>query len=239
MINKHCTWVILSLLFAGTALANEPAFTPTSQYHRLEMQGWTVLVNPELDNHPKLRDDTLELLGDHLYRITRKIHQPALNHLREQKVWVEYEMPKTACMCYHLSRDWLGPNGYNPEKEGSIEVGNAKAFLKWTQDQPWMVLHELAHGYHHQVLGYGHVGVRSAWEAKAKQGDYDEVFDINGRTRKHYALTNDTEYFAETTESFFGTNDFHPFVRGELMRVDPKGAKLMKETWFGKQIKNE
>ena len=234
---KSPIWIILILLLSAAAQAGEPAYTPTEKYHRMEIQGWTVLVNPELNKHAQLRADTLELLGNHLYRITRKIPQPALDRLREQKVWVEYEMPKTACMCYHVSRHWLKPNGYNPDKEGSIEIGNAKAFLEWTQSQPWMVLHELAHGYHHLVLGYGHPGVRGAWEAKVKQGDYEEVFDINGRTRKHYALTNDTEYFAETTEAFFGTNDFHPFVKGELMRVDPLGVKLMQETWFGKQKK--
>ena len=40
------------------------------------------------------------------------------------------------------------------------------------------------------------------------------------------------EYFAETTEAYFGTNDFHPFVRGELLTVDPSCAKLMQNTWF-------
>ena len=45
-----------------------------------------------------------------------------------------------------------------------------------------MVIHELAHGYHHLVLGYEHPGVRGAWEAKVQEGDFDEVFDINGRT---------------------------------------------------------
>jgi len=238
VINKYFIGVIFSLLCASISHANPPGFTPTEDYQRQNMQGWTILVNPALNKHPKLHADTLALLNDHLYRITRKIPQPALDHLREQKVWVEYKMPKTACMCYHVSRHWLGPNGYNPEKEGSIEVGNAQAFLEWTQGQPWMVLHELAHGYHHQVLGYGHPGVREAWEAKVKQGDYDEVFDINGRNRKHYALTNDTEYFAETTEAFFGTNDFHPFVKGELMKIDPKGTRLMEKTWFGKQKKH-
>ena len=64
------------------------------------------------------------------------------------------------------------------------------------------------------------------------QGDYEEVLHINGKMRKHYALTNQMEYFAETTEAYFGTNDFHPFVRGELLKVDPIGAELMQEIWF-------
>jgi hypothetical protein len=39
------------------------------------------------------------------------------------------------------------------------------------------------------------------------------------------------EYFAETTEAFFGTNDFFPFVRSELRRHDPGGYELLKKLW--------
>ncbi len=205
---------------------------PTSEYQRLDIRGWSVLVNPDLDVDLRLKDETLELLDDHLYRITRKIPPVALEHLRTIEIWVELDMPKTRCMCYHVSKDWLIPNGYNPDKEGSVEVGNARAFLEWTQVQPWMVLHELAHGYHDQVFGYDDPGIMAAWQAKVDEGGYREVLHITGSLREHYGLTNQMEYFAETTEAYFGTNDFHPFVRGELLKVDPAGARLMEDTWF-------
>ena len=64
-------------------------------------------------------------------------------------------------MCYHVSKDWLQANGMNPEKAGCVELANCKNFLSWTQQQPWMVLHELAHGYHDQVLGFDHAGVKA------------------------------------------------------------------------------
>ena len=224
--------VALASAIADVAEPESPPWTPTSQYELLEIRGWPVYVNPELDAHPQLKADTLELLDDHLYRITRKIPQPALDRIRQVKVWVELEMPKTTCMCYHVSRDWLIPNGYNPDKEGGIEVGNAKAFLEWTQGQPWMVLHELAHGFHDQVYGYDDPAIIAAWQNMVDQGDYDEVLHISGAVRRHYGLTNQMEYFAEATESYFGCNDFHPFVKGELMQVDPGGVELMESTWL-------
>ena len=150
---------------------------------------------------------------------------PALERLRQVEIWAETEMPKTACMCYHVSKRWLVPNGYNPDKEGTVEIGNAVAFLRWTKHQPWMVLHELAHGYHHRVLGYGHAGIRAAHGAAKKAGIYDEVLHIDGSKRRHYALTNPQEYFAEATEAYFGTNDFYPFVRSELQQHDDRGGR--------------
>jgi dipeptidyl-peptidase-4 len=95
-----------------------------------------------------------------------------------------------------------------------------------------MVLHELAHAYHFQVLGSDNADVNSAWQARVDSGDYEEVLHVSGDRRRHYALTNDMEYFAETTESYFGTNDFHPFVQAELKEVDPGGYALMRSAWL-------
>jgi len=39
------------------------------------------------------------------------------------------------------------------------------------------------------------------------------------------------EYFAEASESYFGVNDFYPFVRAELKEFDPAAYFLMEEIW--------
>ena len=44
-------------------------------------------------------------------------------------------------------------------------------------------------------------------------------------------MTNPQEYFAESTEAFFGRNDFFPFTREELRRHDPEMAKLLERVW--------
>jgi len=43
------------------------------------------------------------------------------------------------------------------------------------------------------------------------------------------------EYFAESTEAFFGANDFYPFVRAELQRHDPAMDRLLLRFWGGDQ----
>lgn len=208
-----------------------PRFAPTGDYSVKELRGFTVRVAPDLENSPELCAAVLDLLDNHLFQITRAIPQPALDRLRQIEIWAEAETPKTACMCYHVSKGWLVPNGYNPDKEGTVEIGNAVAFLRWTKHQPWMVLHELAHGYHDQVFGYRHPGIEAAWKRMVEAGTYDEVGHIAGGTRRHYALTNPMEYFAETTEALYGTNDFHPYVRSELEAIDPEGCALVRSLW--------
>ncbi len=183
------------------------------------------------DQDPRLHAATMEELDKQLYAITRVIPKVALDRIRDIEIWVELEMPKTACMCYHVSRDWLIPNGYNGDKEGTVEIGNARAFLEWTKGQPWMVLHELAHGYHDQVFGYDDAQIIEAWTRVKDSGVYESVGHISGTPRKHYALTNQMEWFAETTEALYGTNDFYPYVRSELDDVDPEGKSLVKQLW--------
>ena len=206
--------------------------TPTADYDVRSMRGWKVRVNPAIGKEdPALLAATLEELDHQLYMITRVIPKPALARLKDIEIWVELDMPKTACMCYHVSKDWLIPNGYNGDKEGTVEVGNARAFLDWTKGQPWMVLHELAHGYHDQVFGYDDPMIIAGWRRMADRGVYDEVGHISGKPRRHYALTNQMEWFAETTEALYGTNDFHPYVRSELREIDPQGARVVQRLW--------
>ena len=212
--------------------ATSPKYTPTSDYSSREIEGWKVLVNNELlSEHAGLADDVLKLLKHQLYQITRVVPEGPLKELRRIPIWTEYRAPRHPCMCYHPSRRWLRENDFNPEKERSVEIANAENFLKWTHDQPWMVMHELAHSYHHCVLGYDHAELNRVYKDAVKSKQYESVLHINGRPRRAYALNNDQEYFAETTEAFFGTNDFYPFVRAELKQHDPNMYQLLRKLW--------
>jgi hypothetical protein len=214
-------------------LPRKPGYDPDGQYVEQGLRGWTLRVNKRLlaREHERLRKETLELLDDHLYRITRAIPAAALAKIRKVPIWVELAHPRHPCMCYHVSRKWLSQHHMNPNKAGCVEIANARNFLDWTHSQPWMVLHELAHAYHHQVLGFEHAAIRAAYDQAMKTKLYESVLHIDGRKRRHYACTNPGEYFAEMTEAYFGTNDFYPFVRAELKHHDPRMHDLIERIW--------
>jgi hypothetical protein len=73
--------------------------------------------------------------------------------------------------------------------------------------------------------------LRGAFGRVVQAKTYESVLHINGRRDRHYALTNPQEYFAESSEAYFGTNDFYPFVRSELKEVDPAGCDLLQAVW--------
>ncbi len=224
---------LLTLCALSTLAADKPAYDPDANYAEQRIRGWPIKLNKTLlkEEHKQLREQVLELLDDHLYRITRAVPAAALEKLRKVPIWIELAHPKHPCMCYHVSRDWLRDHGMNPNKAGGVELANCKNFLEWTHTQPWMVLHELAHAYHHQVLKFDHPKVMACFEQAKDARLYDKVLHISGQKRRHYALTNHHEYFAEMSEAYFGTNDFFPFVRAELKETDPRMFNLLEELW--------
>jgi hypothetical protein len=211
-----------------------PPFEPTTNYKVHQIQGWTVLVHARfLAEEAELADRTLERLRHQLYQIDARLPRRAVESLRQVRIWVEEAEPNHPCMAYHPSPRWLLEHGMNPEKARCVELANARNFLSWTRDQPWMVLHELAHAYHHQFLdgGYENIQLKAAFERAGVSESYEQVLRINGRDDRAYALNSPMEYFAEATEAFFGTNDFYPFVRAELLQHDPELFKLLETLW--------
>ncbi len=232
---------LLAMLLAGMIVdlargveQTSQGFEPTTAYRVHHLEGWEVLVNGRfLESNPPRAEKTLELLRFQLYQIVRRLRPEAVANLRKVRIWVELDEPHHPCMAYHPDAGWLRAHGMNPDKARCVEIANAENFLAWTLDQPWMVLHELAHAYHHQWLpdGFGNPAIKGAFERAKGAGLYDAVLRVGGVKAKAYALTNPQEFFAEASEAYFGTNDFYPFVRPELRILDPATHDLLERIW--------
>ncbi len=225
--------VRISVATAGPTTA--PSYQPTSTYAQQTIGGWKVMIGSELaKDHVDLEQQALELLRVKFFDIARVVPPDALKRLREVTIWLEYDDKAWPCACYHPSADWLRDNGFNADKVKGVEIANAANFLTWSIEQPWMVLHELAHSYHDRVLGFDDANVKAAYDAAVKSHSYDAILRINGHVERAYAMTNEQEYFAEDSEAYFGTNDFYPFVRAELRQHDPRMFDLLQKVWSGK-----
>jgi hypothetical protein len=214
---------------AATQFKLEPV---TGPYTIKTIEGFSVVVhNDLLTTHKTLGDAALKLLATKLYNISRVIPPATLTKLKTIRFWLERDNPKSKGVCYHPNPVWIKANKRHPGKAHCVEFANATNFLTWSNDQPWMVLHELAHAYHHQFLGFKNPKIIKAYKAAKAAGKYTDVLYYNGKRKSAYARTNKNEYFAELTEAWFGTNDFYPFVRPEVKEYDPAMAKLLPELW--------
>ncbi len=207
---------------------------PRQQMVVKQIEGWSVKVDPTLLNEKKEAGEVaLKALANHLQRITYIVPAEKLKELRKLPIWLEFKNKKLKNMQYHPSKGWLATNGHDVRLAKHVHIPVAAALTDrqmWAK-HPYVVLHELAHAYHDQVLGFRHAKIIAAYNAAKASRSYENILDHRGRKVRHYGLNNPKEFFAEATEAYFGVNDFYPFVRAELKKHDAKTYGVMEEIW--------
>jgi hypothetical protein len=200
-----------------------------------QMHGWTVVVDTKLaeaaPDSPGAR--ALSMLDNHLERISILLPEDKLAAVRKLKIFIQEEHPTLKTMGYHPEVGWLTERGYDPRLAKMVHIPRASTLIDRSQmlKHPAVILHELAHSYHDQVLGFDDPSVLKAYKEAMEKGIYEKSLLFNGDTVRHYGATNHKEYFAESTEAYFYHNDFYPFTRAELRLHDPAAFALMEKIW--------
>ena len=202
-----------------------------------KLEGWTIKVDPKLleKEHKQFKAQVFAALANHLQRVKYILPEAKVKALQKLPIWLDYHYEPLGAMQYHPGATWLRANRHDPRLVKHVHIPRAKALLsrgQWAK-HPYVILHELAHAYHDQVLsnGFDNEEVLGAYNEAKEKGIYEKVLLYTGRTVKHYGLTNQMEYFAECTEAYLGMNDFYPFVRAELNEYDPRMYQLLKKIW--------
>ncbi len=225
----------VALFCAPSTDRSEPVsderFDPVVQ----DIHGWTVHVDPALieGEHSAAGERSLSMLANHLERISLLVVGPQLEDMRKLEIWIERHHPTLGNMQYHPSVDWLRRHGHDVRLAKKVHIARAGNLLSREQlvKHPAVVLHELAHAYHDQILGFGDERIIRAFGKAKGAGVYEKVLSHGGRQVRHYALNNHKEYFAEATEAYFYRNDFFPFVRAELEQFDAGLHELLVQIW--------
>ena len=225
--------VALALFAIANAVNETPPFDPVIQ----NIEGWTVHVDPEMldGEHAEAGAQALTMLANHLQRIAVLMPEDRLEEMKKLEIWIEHDHPKLNVEPgpYHPSADWLTENGHDPRLAKKVHVTRAASLLERHHmlKHPAVILHELVHSYHDQILGFDDPRIIAAYEKAMEAGLYNEVLDYKGRKVRAYAATNHKEYFAEGTEAYFYRNDFYPFLQVELKEHDPVLYNLLVEIW--------
>jgi hypothetical protein len=214
--------------------AAETQTQPTSRTER-DLEGWKIRVDDRLSKapHEELGARALKFLEAKLVEIKIVVPAQRVKQLQEVAIVLDLECGGLRSMQYHPDAGWLKSNGYSPELAKCVHLPRAAdvATKRNINEQPWVILHELAHAYHHQVLSFEELRIIDAYEQFKKNGRGDATLLYNGKRVKHYALTDHKEFFAEMTESYFGANDFFPFNRAELKTTEPQIEALLERIW--------
>lgn len=232
--------MILAIALVSSALGPAMAGDDEKKFYDpivKKLEGWTIKVDPKLleKEHKQFKAQVFTALANHLQRVKYILPEAKVKALQTLPIWLDYHYEPLGAMQYHPGATWLRANRHDPRLVKHVHIPRAKALLsrgQWAK-HPYVILHELAHAYHDQVLnkGFENEEVLGAYNEAKEKGIYEKVLLYTGRTVKHYGLTNQMEYFAECTEAYLGMNDFYPFVRAELNEHDPRMFQVLKKIW--------
>ena len=214
----------------------EDAARIAETHETIEIRGWAFMLNRQLKkDEPELVTALLELMDVQLRRVEDVVPAKALQHLKTVRIWANpaYENVKPTAE-YHPERDYLVRKERLPDMVHGVELTNVERFEFECTRMPYLMLHEFAHAYHDQVLGFREANIRAAFDAAEASGTYNEVDRFNGRIivkDEAYAMSNHKEYFAEASEAYFGRNDFFPFTLRDLRKHDPEMVRVIEEAW--------
>jgi hypothetical protein len=226
-------FVIVALLAAPTvAAAKQPL--PTA-HTTCKIEGWNVRVDDRLlkGEDSALGARVLKLLEARLVAISVVVPDKSLAKLRTITIQLDLNYGDLRTMQYHPDAGWLKEHGYSEQLAKCVHIPDVNDLLEpaGIHSQPWVLLHELAHGFHDQIVGFDEPRVNAAWEKFRGSGKYKSVLSASGTIHEHYGLTDHKEFFAEMTEAYFGSNDFYPFVAGELKQAEPEIFLLLADIW--------
>jgi dipeptidyl-peptidase-4 len=138
-----------------------------------DIEGWKVGIEPALLEGEFAEEGAraLPLLANHLQRIKILVPAQPLAKLQQIGIWIEHDHPQLKAMQYHPSREWLVDHGHDPRLARKVHITQAGALLSREQmlKHPAVVLHELAHGYHDQVLGFENPDVIAAFDREGTE----------------------------------------------------------------------
>lgn len=228
-------WIIfyIALTFLpGRVHSNDD---PPPEYKTIHALGWEIKINSTFyEGDTSLLRKSFALFGQELTQINDILPKHSLEKLKKVTFWLEKETMSEATGEYHPSKRWLENHGGNVTKAGCIEVSVSKYYQFKSNDNEWVILHELTHAYHHRVIGFDNERVIRTYKIVKSSGRYRDVRHKLSSFAHGYALKNPAEYFAEVSTAYFGINNYYPHDRAELKNYDPLGYGLVEELWHVK-----
>ncbi|MBT6783229.1 MAG: metallopeptidase [Planctomycetes bacterium] len=198
------------------------------------VEGWTVRVEKKLlVQDPDLAAQALSLIEMQLRDLAGVLPPKRVAELRDVKIVMDLDRPGIRGLQYHPDLNWLKKGGHSLYLHKVVHIPQARSYvnLKKSNVQPWVMLHEMAHAWHDQIITFKDPDILAAYKKAVSSKKYEQVLHIHGQERRHYSLTDHKEYFAEGTEAFVGTNDFFPFVKPELKKHDPALYNILQQIW--------
>jgi hypothetical protein len=219
------------LIWCWLACATLPAAALDGWTDR-SIGGWQVHLDAgcRASGEPELERAFAGVLADQIAKLGR-LPEAARALIAPVEIFVSSGTHRAFGAQHHPSAAWLASHGYPAAFARNVEICNWREFTTLVQEQPFCLLHEMAHAYQDRRPAIA-AAIHAAYAHAQSSGLYLHVGHLHRpEPVQAYALSNEHEYFAELSEAYFGENDFFPYDRDELRRYDPDGFSMIELAW--------
>lgn len=210
-------------------LAPKTPYEPTSHYTIMNIAGWKVHVNKALlpgGTHAELGTKAIERLRGDMVLVKHWVADEPLAKLMQVGIWLELDTTngphgRTPTFHYHPFLGWLKKMDFHPGKHKCVEYSRAASLVgnRRGRGTAIILLHELAHAYHDQVLSFNDPDILAAHKRAREGGKYPKNDWVVRADHK--------EFFAGVTTRYFGTKR----EREALVERDPILLKKLQKIW--------
>ena len=228
-MNRHYFPHVLAGALALACMNPAIAYEPTSHYTEKDMHGWNVFVNNALlpgGEKAETGAAAIKQLDQDLAEVKSCLADKPLKKLLKVGIWLEVDSTNgphgsTPVFHYHPFLGWLVKMDFHPGKHKCVEFSRAEALVKSGRSgrSVRILLHELAHAYHDQVLSFDNPDILAAHKRARENGKYPP--------REWVVRANHKEFFAGVSTRYFGTQE----ERDALAERDPVLLKKLQEVW--------
>ncbi|MCX6927379.1 MAG: hypothetical protein NT154_29865, partial [Verrucomicrobia bacterium] len=174
------------LVAARVGEESEPA-KPSSHTTR-KIEGWDVRVDDRLlePANAAVLARALKFMESRLFDIKVLVAPDILAKLQSVTIVLDLTHGKLRSMQYHPDADWLQANGYSTDLVKCVHIPEVADLVtaRNINQQPMVLLHELAHAYHDQVLGFEEPRILKAYEDYKKSGHGEQALaKLGGETK--------------------------------------------------------
>lgn len=231
---------LLALPLSAFAQSKPDRPNPLDQiagYKRVTIEGFTLLISDDvaMGDASAYQLKPMAVLEKELKVVTKIMTAKQVDTLRKLIIWVEWDESmevsngrdgSAVAVYYGGHQASLLQQGKHPLKAKTVTILKMKSLT--LEHQPnrdsgrCVLLHELAHAVHDQLLGRDHAGIKAAFAQAMERKLYD---------KSQYVSTNEAEFFAELTSAYFDQLHHYPQTRDELKKHDPTSHKLLEGIW--------
>ena len=190
-------------------------YEPSSHFTVKNIEGWTVTVNTALlpgGEHAETGAAALKQLQEDMIKVKQIVPDEPLDKLLKVGIWLEVNSTngphgKTPTFHYHPELAWLVKMDFHPGKHHCVEFSRASSLVQAGQRKRSVniLLHELAHAYHDQILTFDDPDILTAYkkatEGKARKSNHKEFFA--GASTRYFSAKQKQQVLNERDPVFF------------------------------------